>query len=511
MKATDDLFQLVQSLSQSEKRYVNIFAAKHTIGEQNNYLKLFEILLSQKEYDEDEIKKAFQGTNFIKHLASEKVYLYRFILKSMRSFHSEKSVDNSLKEWMMDAYYLYDKRLYGQCIKLLDKAKKLAYQHERYYCIIEVLGLMKRISMERSSKDLIANIKNINDELVYVMGIYGNYLEFSYRQDQLFTLLRSKYSLRDAEQLAEADKIVSHVLFSDINHALSFSARNAYYFALGLYNQLKGNVAETNNCYKKIVELWESEPERIKEDTFRYKVALSNYLNTCQQTRQYSEFPKAIAKIRAIPSKSADEEAEVFQNIYYLELIYNMSLNRFDDAIALVPDIETGLKKYKSKVNKARELAFCYNVSMLYFVCGEAKKALDWTNKIINTDKTESRQDIQDFARVFQLVLHYELGNSDLLEYLLRSTLRYFQKNTTEFYFEIFVINKLRKLISGNPETTIEECMHQFREELIDMIHDTTLKKAVGMQEILLWLDSKMQQKPLAAVVTESQAVQESN
>src|SRR5574343_228621 len=111
MKPSDELFLLIKSLKQTEKRYFKIYASKHVIGDKNNYVRLFEVIDKQNEFDEEKIKKVFTGSNFIKQLHVAKNYLYKLILKSLRNYHSEISPDAELKNMLMDVEILYEKAL----------------------------------------------------------------------------------------------------------------------------------------------------------------------------------------------------------------------------------------------------------------------------------------------------------------------------------------------------------------------------------------------------------------
>ena len=65
---------------------------------EKNYIKLFDAIERQNEYDEEAIKRQFSGETFIKHLPSEKNHLYKLILKSLRLFYSENTVSAILAE-----------------------------------------------------------------------------------------------------------------------------------------------------------------------------------------------------------------------------------------------------------------------------------------------------------------------------------------------------------------------------------------------------------------------------
>ncbi|MEO1452140.1 MAG: hypothetical protein AAFV07_21600, partial [Bacteroidota bacterium] len=78
MKRPDKLYELVQSMSMSEKRYFRIFASRHTIGAKNKYLQLFELLEGMASFDADSFEELVRGEALnVRHLASDKHYLYQ--------------------------------------------------------------------------------------------------------------------------------------------------------------------------------------------------------------------------------------------------------------------------------------------------------------------------------------------------------------------------------------------------------------------------------------------------
>ncbi|MBA3972141.1 MAG: hypothetical protein H0X46_08355, partial [Bacteroidetes bacterium] len=116
-KASDNLFQLIKSLSKSEKRYFSIYASRHTLGEKNNYVILFSAIDKQTEYDEGAILNQFKKEPFINKFSITKARLYDVILDSMSAFHSSSSIDAQLKRDLHCAEILYKKTLYEQCAK----------------------------------------------------------------------------------------------------------------------------------------------------------------------------------------------------------------------------------------------------------------------------------------------------------------------------------------------------------------------------------------------------------
>ena len=96
MKPSTELHDLIKSLSKSEKRYFKLISSLQS-GDKN-YIRLFDYLEQQEVYDEEAVKKEFKKEIFIRHLPSEKNHLYSLILKSLRSFHADKSAASQLQE-----------------------------------------------------------------------------------------------------------------------------------------------------------------------------------------------------------------------------------------------------------------------------------------------------------------------------------------------------------------------------------------------------------------------------
>ena len=69
----EPLFDLIQSLTMSEKRFFKIFSQRHIIGEVNQYLLMFDFIDKTPEVNNEILLKQ----SFVKNLSAEKNYLYR--------------------------------------------------------------------------------------------------------------------------------------------------------------------------------------------------------------------------------------------------------------------------------------------------------------------------------------------------------------------------------------------------------------------------------------------------
>ena len=146
MNVSDDLFQLIKAMSKTEKRYFKLDAQKS--GEKRSkQVQLFDAINKMDTYVEKKLAKK----SFVKHLAVEKNSLYSKILRSMRSYRSDRSIYAQIKEMILDANNLLAIGLTDQSSKLLKKAKKNAYEVNYYLAILEINKKERHIAKVRRS------------------------------------------------------------------------------------------------------------------------------------------------------------------------------------------------------------------------------------------------------------------------------------------------------------------------------------------------------------------------
>ncbi len=123
--SSTELFDLIQSLSKGEKRYFKVHSSRHTIGEENKYVKLFDAICKQKVYDE---KDLLANEKYVRQLPLLKKRLYHSILKALEVYHT--SIDAEVRKLLHQAEILYEKALYEQAKKILRSIKTICKENE---------------------------------------------------------------------------------------------------------------------------------------------------------------------------------------------------------------------------------------------------------------------------------------------------------------------------------------------------------------------------------------------
>jgi len=148
----DNLFVLVKSLTKSEKRQFRLYVGRMGSNEDSKFLNLFQLLDKMNRYDEKVILK--KGIVTKQQLSNLKAHLYKQILISLRMNPAHKNIRIQIREQLDFATILYQKGLYKQSLKVLEKAKLLALKNEENIVLTILLNLEKVIESQYITRSL---------------------------------------------------------------------------------------------------------------------------------------------------------------------------------------------------------------------------------------------------------------------------------------------------------------------------------------------------------------------
>lgn len=495
MKPSNELFDLIKSLSKSEKRFFKLQSSLQS-GDKN-YVRLFDCIDRMEEYDEEQIKKLFKGEKFIKHLPSEKNHLYKLILKSLRSYYSDTSVSSMLKQEIKNIEILYNKALFDECNKFLVRAKKLAIKYEKFYYHFELINWEKTLLEEAfENGQFTIDIDALIIEEQEVIDKLRNLAEYHVLYSKINYVFRSGGYVRTEENRAIVDEIVNHPLIKGKNTALSKRAATICYYTQGFCNMANGDNETAFEKFTKVKSILDDAPHLRADLSKRYVRTKANMINCLIDKKNFEQAREMIAKLRSLTEEDGfqytDVQAAIFKNAGLAELELYHHSGDFNSGVVAAEEIMKGLAEYQGKIQKENELSFFYQFSYIYFGAKQYNKALYWINKVLNDNENNLRQDLYSYARLFNLAIHYELNNFDLLEYTIKSTSRYLQKRERDFPLEKVIIEYFKKIIKNQTPTDRKKQLELFRNELVELLKEPENEVVNKYFDFVKWIDSKL-------------------
>lgn len=434
MKATDDLFLLVKSLSASEKRYFKVFAKRHVQGDVNKYEILFDCyddLPDEAPYDEAVLKASIKDAKISKNFADEKKNLHEMIMKAMRSYSAGTTIDTQLSELIIDEELYRSKRLNTLRRKTLGKAIEMAERYEKFEILLTLLTKQAYMNLEwshdtlREQAEAIGAERDVVLEKIRVISELRNISDWLFIQVRMYTAAGLPQNFwQDAEPRLQNDT------FRNYKPGLCFRADQTYYSAQSWYCKLRGDVPRDYENQAALLDLFETRYPQMKEALpVLYLITINNMLNSLLSMGDYAQIKVLLDKVAAMHTANDDEAGEAFQLLALFRMLYYHGTDQDEQTLQMLPWLAEGMKRHQRKVNKARELSLLYNVAIAHMMLQRWEEAIDYTERII-CDKSDARQDLKYGARLYQLIARYELGQIDLLTTQIRNTQRWIDSRT---------------------------------------------------------------------------------
>lgn len=511
MKPSNELHQLIHSLTKSEKRFFKLHSSLQE-GEKN-YLKIFDAIDKQDVYDEASLKEEFKDETFIRHFPSEKNHLYRQILKALRAYHADNSISSILKQEIKNIEILYNKALFRECNKFLLRAKKLAIAHEKFYYLFELISWEKTLLEEafedgEFTKDLDKLIQEEQDVLEKIRNLAAYHVLYS----KINYVFSSGGFARDEESRSLINEIAHHPLIIGKNTALSNRAATICYYTQGYCALAHGDFNTALMRFRRVRDILDAHPNLREDLAKRYIKTLANIIACTIDKGDYTEASASIAAMRKLREEpgfeSTDIALTIFKTCSISELRIYQRQGLFLEALPLVDRILDGMERYEGRMPKEQEISFYFHIAYTYFGTGNYNKALSWINKVLNDNENTLRQDVYSYARIFNLVIHFELGNFDLLEYITKSTQRYLSRRQRDFQMELLIIENLRKLIRSPRSGNDRKLFGEFRQKLREVALLPEDQIILRYFDFGSWIESKISGKNFSDTVRE-RSVQE--
>jgi len=122
----DALFQLINRLTPSEKRYFLSFHARNRHQKAQVFVQLFMAMHELNTYSHEGLVKAYLPEILPTNLPSEKAHLKRKLLEALRSYHESRNHKQLIRNLLQESEILLEKGLYQDSLKQVRKARKKA-------------------------------------------------------------------------------------------------------------------------------------------------------------------------------------------------------------------------------------------------------------------------------------------------------------------------------------------------------------------------------------------------
>lgn len=500
-KLKESLFELIKSLTKSEKRYFKLLSSRHTIGDENNYVRLFDFIDKQLNYDEGAIFTEFKDELFLHRFSITKKRLYDHVLNALDAFHSAASIEAQLFKSMHSADILYAKSLYDQSSKVLKSAEKLAEKHEKYTLLTEIRRKQKRLIENNGYFDIttkqIEDIEASDRKILEQLERYNSLWKI---KSDLFFQLSRKGKARSKEECVAYQNIIAAIPLIKDTKELPFESaylynhiNSAYWFAIGdmekSYSFLKANLST-----------FEDRAGVIENNLNSYFSLLTNAIYVSENLGYYTDSTELLKTLKAIPARfdsaqNEDLQIKLFASSSSIELSLLTHRGDYDQAEMQIPIMERGLINFGDKISPVRKAYIQFKLAIIELGKSNYSAALKWINKILNESDLDQSEDILSYTQILDLLVHLEMKHDQLLPYALKNTQRFLKSRNRLYSFEKVFLHFISKRIKCKNDLDAEILWEELYTELSAIKEDSFEGLALEYFDFITWAESKFKKR----------------
>ena len=487
----NNLNHIVNTFSKEEQQHFISFLEKKNKRRDTKNVQLFKLLLST-EFGPKDLMSRLYGEHKTAAYHALRKRLYQSIIDFIAntSLEDESSNDMQIIKLILASRSFLLQKQYQVAYKVLDKAESIGQEHQLYPILNEIYHTKIQYAHAIPNLDLNSLIEKFNANQAHL--ILEDKLNIVYAQIRQ-TLVNMTYK----GEVVDFQTILNEALEQyDISIDDSLSFKSLYQLMT-----IVSISAFVTNDYLRI------EPFLLKTYTSlilnKTRVKLLYYhiqvlyliANTLFRNKKFDQSLKYLEKMHEHMMLKHQKYYNVFKLKYnlLLALNYNYS-NRPQEAINVLqqfilpkhPDLESLLDIYLSLVT-------------FYFQQGEFKKAFRIFSKFYHTDNWYMKKAGKEWVikkNLIEILLHIELGNTDLVDSRLLS----FKRTYFDYLSEI---NQERAITYVNlieddflrPESVVSQEFYDKVENSFEWIHPQ--KEDIFVMSFYAWLKSKMDRSPL--------------
>ncbi len=504
------LFQLIHSLSKTEKRYVKVYLKGQPAANSAKHVALFDSIDRQKEYNETKLI-AF------KHLPVMKQRLEENVLSALQNYYSQRSVSARLNREVHSVEILFQKGLFENAMKQIAKTRKSALHYQEPLVLFDLAKWELKIINAQgytavSQEEMKKKYKQAEDHLKDAINAH----QYSLFSNTVYLRIRKFGFFRTKAELKRFGRIMQHPLLRSEDKARLVEAKYFYYSTRIGYANLEADYQKAYSNTNKLIKVLESHPQLIQKEPRQY---LAMQQNASVWQYNFKEYAQTFILLERLKEFLVEQRNSISKNLfnrtfYYVNTVMLYVYSRtgeFEKGAKAIPVLLKEFVKYKVKPLSIEEKwMFEEAVAVVYFGNRNYPKAIVHLNNIINDKAPDVRGDMQSMARILSLLVHYEMGNRDLLRYMVKWTYHFLSKTKMLFKFEQIILDFIGKK-SRNMDTRRKTVIafKELKSDLEKLIPDPYQRRPLDDFEYIEWLESKIENKPFAEVIREKERVRQ--
>ncbi len=497
MSRFSSLVLLVSSLSKAERRG---FSTSFNKSEDlTDYVFLYKLIEKNQNKSEERIKAEFSKARPEATLNTAVNYLFDRMLGILTQMRMNLDSFFLLMNQLMYAKVLFEKSIYKECFKLLEKVQKEANYFENFPVLLIAQKLEQNFLFnldfpEITEQELLKKQYRTNDTLRKERKIN----EHASLCELLKYRILNKGTVRSNKQKQEFnDLIVSEMSIVSNSNFENFEIEKNHKLFQSNYLINIGDYKSALNAYYELNNLFEQNKHLLNNPPMYYLMTIEGILESLRTIGKYESMSYFIEQLSKLKSNSSHFAAQTECVVFLYTLFPLIDVGRFGDANLLMKKNKINLYEKRHLLVPARQAQLALYTALTYFGNLDYQKARKTLHRIITVEKNIYNLPIFRTIRLVNLMIWNELNEFDYVEHEVRSIKREVQNNERLYQMEWLVLKLLNKPLNNLSQHERDKLWSKIEPQLIEIRNNKFERQLLRIFDFTAWIESKIRNRPL--------------
>lgn len=499
----EGVFDLVKLMSKAEKRNFKLYATRLDGNENAKFLRLFDCLDTLEVYDEAKVLALCPEISKLQ-LPNLKAHLYKQLLTSLKMLNVQHSPSLQIREQIDFVKILFDKGLYGEAQKMLDRVVDKARESEQFASMLDIIDLQRQLKVLSYSSEMTQAAEKTTREAAIISETVNNIAQLSQLAVQCYALHQNLGFARSQKDLDRLNNFFKPKIDAYDESQMGFTERFYFYQVKAWYYYISHRTPLSYRYALKWVDHFNSHPEMKAVMYDSYMRGYAQVLDGMFLMHKHSAFERTLKEfeqeVQTFGSLN-DNAAMISQQILFTAKINQcLMAGTYKDGLWMVKNIDSYLRRYGERLTLHEKMPLHYKVALLYFGDGNYAKCIEYLSLIIGTKDHNVRRDLQCYARMLNLMALYDAGLDFNIDYQIRSVYSFIVKmrDMTEMKDELL---SFFKSFGSYNFIDLKRELKILYERLKPYEHHPYERRTFYYIDLLSWLESKISGRSMGDIV----------
>ena len=491
-------------MTKAEKRYFRLYAQLQ--GGSKMYMTLFDLF--DRCSSLEEALEAFSRLYPQTQADTTLKYLYSQLLECLLHLRSGEDLQHQLFERISAAAILFERGLYEEAFRALNRAKKQAELHHQ-----DLLALLIRQSELRylSLRNFgTLDEKRLVGKQIRIIDLIKR-IRSKHWHNQLYDILKFRFHHKGYARSERDQQKLNDLLLHELNlvandRGRTFETEELHALFQATYFLSVGNYPAALRHYRGLIRRFEEDRLEGQRPPLPYRQALEGILNTLLAVGLYDEVPYFAAQLVGGRLDAPEVTLDDVARVYLYRSLALVHAGRLDEAVDWRHRFEERLFRKLHLLGLAIQLRLWLQDAVLWLFVGQLSEARKQMRKILASGKLLHAFPDYRAARLVNLLLLAEAGDYDRVAYEVASFRREIrgEKGQPQYAMEKLLFRFVQAYPLPFDRAACVRLWNRFEPTARQIREDRYERSLLVVCDFPAWMQSRLTAGSLSAILAET-------